>query len=195
MSSNIKIQRICQHCSKEFTAHTTVTRYCGNICAKNAYKDRKRKEKISGASLQALNLVTQSIQDLQSKDFLTITETCRLLSVSRWTLWRAIKNETIKAARIGRKTLIRRTDLDNLFELPSQNLPVVGVSKTKSSKTIKADHVTFNITESYTLTEVQEKYSISESALQGMIKRNNIPKIKKGWFAYVPKKVIDELLK
>jgi hypothetical protein len=52
----------------------------------------------------------------------------------------------------------------------------------------------FDISECYNLTEVQSKYSISETALQNLIKRNSIPKIKKGWFAYVPKTVIDKLL-
>jgi hypothetical protein len=52
----------------------------------------------------------------------------------------------------------------------------------------------WNYNECYNLNEVQDKYSISETALQNLIKRNQIPKIKKGWYAYVPKKVIDKLL-
>ena len=52
----------------------------------------------------------------------------------------------------------------------------------------------FNIYDCYNLSEVQSKYGISETALQNLIKRNSIPKIKKGWFAYVPKVVIDKLL-
>lgn len=51
----------------------------------------------------------------------------------------------------------------------------------------------FDITESYTLSEVQDKYGISEKSLYEIIKRNNIPKIKKGWYAYVPKNIIDNL--
>jgi len=47
----------------------------------------------------------------------------------------------------------------------------------------------------YTLTEVQDKYGISDRALYAIIERNNIPKIKKGWYAYVPKTIIDKLLK
>ncbi|MFA6334291.1 MAG: CHC2 zinc finger domain-containing protein [Bacteroidales bacterium] len=30
MGSNIRVQRICQYCGKEFTARTTVTKYCGD---------------------------------------------------------------------------------------------------------------------------------------------------------------------
>ena len=39
MASNIKVQKICQQCGKEFTARTTVTRCCGDACAKKAYKE------------------------------------------------------------------------------------------------------------------------------------------------------------
>ena len=53
----------------------------------------------------------------------------------------------------------------------------------------------FDIKDCYTLTEVQEKYKVSESTVQQLIKRNSIPKIKKGWYAYVPKQIIDELLR
>ena len=52
----------------------------------------------------------------------------------------------------------------------------------------------FDISECYTLAEVQGKYGISVSALQNLIERHKIPKIKKGWFAYVPKNAIDKLL-
>ena len=34
MSSNIRIQRICQHSEKEFAAKTTVIKYCGDDYAK-----------------------------------------------------------------------------------------------------------------------------------------------------------------
>lgn len=47
----------------------------------------------------------------------------------------------------------------------------------------------------YNLTEVQSKYGISETALQNLIKRYEIPKLKKGWYSYVPKTFIDKLLK
>jgi hypothetical protein len=46
----------------------------------------------------------------------------------------------------------------------------------------------------YNLAEVQDKYGISLGGLNVLIKRNNIPKIRKGWFAYVPKRIIDKIL-
>ena len=38
MSSNIFSQRICEECGNQFTTRTTVTRFCGDRCAKRAYK-------------------------------------------------------------------------------------------------------------------------------------------------------------
>ena len=78
MSSNIRIQRVCQHCGSEFTAKTTVTRYCGDACAKRAYKARKKAEKIDSSNEETKQVILQPILDLQAKEFLTIQETCRL---------------------------------------------------------------------------------------------------------------------
>ena len=55
MSSNIKITRICQHCGQEFIAQTTVTRYCGDNCAKRAYKARIKKQKIEASEVETQN--------------------------------------------------------------------------------------------------------------------------------------------
>lgn len=55
-------------------------------------------------------------EQLGSKDFLSIDETCKLLGASRMTIYRQIKSGTIKAAKLGRRTIIRRTEIDKLFQ-------------------------------------------------------------------------------
>ena len=194
MSSNIKVQRICQLCGKEFTAKTTVTGYCSDDCRKKAYKLRIRDKKVEISNEETHKTRNKVWEDLQAKDFLTITETCQLVSMSRWTIWRAIRNEELNAAKIGRRTLIRRQDLEVLFDPSSGGKTHTKEGDRKSPPKPSLSMIDFDITNSYTLTEVQEKYRISESALQNLIKRNNIPKIKKGWYAYVPKEIIDNLL-
>ncbi len=58
----------------------------------------------------------KSLKELQIKEFLTIDEVCELLSVSRWTVHRAIKQKALPAGKIGRIVLIKHSDLNKLFQ-------------------------------------------------------------------------------
>ncbi len=115
MSSNIQVQRICQHCGNEFTARTTKTQYCSDNCAKRAYKARLKAVKIEASNIETQRIKAKPQEELKAKEFLTVDETCRLLSISRWTIWRLIKRDELKASKIGRRTLIKRVDLDKLL--------------------------------------------------------------------------------
>lgn len=117
MSSNIEIPKICQFCGKSFIAKTTVTQYCGHPCSQRAYKKRKREEKVQNTAPVAEQLKEFTQDKVKDKDFLSITETCKLLGASRMTIYRQIKNGNIKAAKIGRRTIIKRTEIDKLFQL------------------------------------------------------------------------------
>jgi len=74
MSSNIHIQRICQHCGNEFTARTTVTQYCGDACSKRAYKARVKAGKVEVSNKETQRIKTQPIEELKLKAFLSIAE-------------------------------------------------------------------------------------------------------------------------
>ncbi len=115
MSSNIKIQRICDYCGNEFTARTTVTKYCQHRCASMAYKARTRSKKIKVSNTEMTKAVSIPIAKIQAKDFLSIDDTCRLLGVSRWTISRAIKENRLKAVNLGKRIVIKRTEIDHLF--------------------------------------------------------------------------------
>lgn len=116
MSSNIRVQRICQHCSQEFTAKTTVTKYCSDNCAKRAYKLRKKNEKIEESNNEIVRILNKPIEELNAKDFLTAKEVSVLLNCSLRTVYRLIENGTIKATNLSeRMTRIRRSTLDNLI--------------------------------------------------------------------------------
>jgi excisionase family DNA binding protein len=86
----------------EFTARTTVTKYCSHPCASRAYKARARQSKIIQSNTETVQTLSAPVIELQTKDFLTVVEACRLLNVSRWTLARAIKDERLKAVRLGK---------------------------------------------------------------------------------------------
>ena len=183
MSSNIKIQRVCQNCGNEFTARTTVTRCCSDNCAKRLYKARQRAGKIEASNQQTQQVKTASIELVKAKEFLTVKDVAALLNLSLRTTYRLIEQGNVKAVNIAqRKILIKRTDIDRLFEQPQHETAPAPAQSDK-----------VELSDCYTLTEVQTLYNISESALQAIIKRNHVNKIKQGAYAYVPKQVIDNL--
>ncbi|MEX2335702.1 MAG: helix-turn-helix domain-containing protein [Fulvivirga sp.] len=110
MSSNIRIEKTCLYCGEIFIARTTVTKYCSDDCAKRAYKKRKRQEQ-----LQNIDTSPTPEHSTRSKDFLSIEDTCKLLGTSRWTIYRMIDRKQLNAAKFGRRTIIKRTDIENLF--------------------------------------------------------------------------------
>ena len=132
MSSTIKIPKFCQHCGQAFVAQKTTTRFCSHKCASRAYKQRKREEKVGSTlieqiqtvtsanseklqSLQSLPIQTGNFINLRDKEFLSVQEAAILLGVSRWTIQRMIQREELKAGKLGRRTIIPRSEIDNLF--------------------------------------------------------------------------------
>ena len=132
MSSNIKIPKFCQYCGQAFVAQTTTTRYCSKTCNSRHYKKIKREEKVPATlkeqiksvtsansenlqSLQSLPIQTGNFINLRDKEFLSVQEAAILLGASRWTIQRMIQREDIKAGKLGRRTIIPRSEIDNLF--------------------------------------------------------------------------------
>ncbi len=116
MSSNIKVRRICQYCKQEFTARTTVTRYCSHSCNRKAYKQRKRFDKIESSDNETIQVKTQPIELLMAKEFLTVREVAQLLNCSVRSAYYYIDKGTIKAVNLGqRMTRVKRSEIDRLF--------------------------------------------------------------------------------
>ena len=181
MSSNIRVQRICQHCKQEFTARTTVTKYCGNRCAKYAYKARHRKKNVEKSNAETKAIIEKPLTNLNIKAFLSIAEASKLLGVSRSTFNRMMKRGAVRFAKVGTRVIIRRADIESIFELPQR------LEQEKKPKE-------YMIEDCYTISQVLDRFGVSDKALHEIIKRNEIPKIKKGRYAYVPKELIEKLL-
>ena len=115
MSSNIQVQRICQYCGGEFTARTTVTQYCGDNCSKRAYKARKKASKIEASNKQTQRIKNQPIEELKAKAFLSIADTCKLIGISRRTVYRMIERNELTTGKAGRRTIIKRSDLEQVL--------------------------------------------------------------------------------
>lgn len=117
MSSNIQVQRICKYCGNEFTARTTVTQYCGDVCAKKAYKVRLRAAKVEASNKETVSIKVKPVEELQAKDFLTVREVAILLNCSLRSVYYHIESGSIKAVNLGQRlTRIKRSELDKLFE-------------------------------------------------------------------------------
>ncbi|OFY97851.1 MAG: DNA-binding protein [Bacteroidetes bacterium RIFCSPLOWO2_12_FULL_31_6] len=116
MSSNIKIPKICLHCENAFIAKTTVTKFCSNECAGKAYKLKKKKEKIKKVQKEEFNKsVGFNMEFIQAKEFLSVKEACLLLGISRMTLYRHIRNNTIIPSKIGGKVIIKREVINEIL--------------------------------------------------------------------------------
>lgn len=114
----MKVQRICQHCDDEFTARTSVTKYCSNNCAKRAYKARKRAEKIARSNTETQRIKNKPIEDLKAKEFLKVKEAAQLLDCSVRTVYNHIERGNLKATNLGQRiTRIKRSHLNHLFEM------------------------------------------------------------------------------
>jgi excisionase family DNA binding protein len=182
MSSNISISRICKHCGKEFIAKTTVTQYCSDNCAKRAYKARLKAGKIGASNKETQSIKQKPIEEIKAKEFLTVPDLAKLLNSSRRTVYYLIQRGIIKAVNLSeRKTLIKRSEIDKLFELPKSVIEEL------------KQPVEFVESNCYNVADVRKKYSISQTAFRNLITKHNIPTFYKGWFAYVPKSDIDKL--
>lgn len=187
MSSNIRLNRICQHCGKEFIAKTTVTKYCGDRCAKLAYKARVRNKKVENSNVETQKIKEQPLLELRSKDILTVKEAAAILSSSIRAVYDMINDGRLKAVNLSkRKTRIRRSEIDKIFEQPDLAVASSVMSLDQESN--------LTIDNCYPLKELEKKYGISNKALHTFLKRNNVRKLKKGKFVYVPKEEVDELL-
>ncbi len=187
MSSNIKVQRICQHCGNEFTALTTATAYCSKLCNNKAYKAKIRAGKVEVSDKQTKQIKNKPIEELKAKEFLSVRDVSKLIGCSVRTIYYHIENGNIKAVNIGQRiTRIKRSDIDKLFEQPQPTATTVKPNPPKVAE--------YQISDCYTITEVQHRFGISDKALYNITKRNQVPKLKKGKFTYVPKVIIDKLL-
>lgn len=120
MSSHIEIIRHCLYCGNAFSAKTLVTRYCSHTCNSRHYKQIKREEKLDAFKEEQAQKPKTSVQTfhivLQQKEFLSIEETAALIGASRRTIFRLIASNQIKVSKVGRRSIIKRSEIDQLFK-------------------------------------------------------------------------------
>ena len=176
MSSNIEIRKKCKWCGQVFIARKTSTNYCSHKCNNAAYKERIRQERI--AAYQKEFIVSTEEVPIEDKEFYTPPEAARLLGISRASIYRYMADNIIKVVQFKGKTLIRRKDIELLFENAVEYKKRVPLEKAP-------------ITDFYTTAEVKEKFNVAESWIFAIAKKNNIPRTFNRGKTYWSKKHID----
>jgi excisionase family DNA binding protein len=115
MSSNIRVNKICEYCQKEFEARKTTSKTCSGYCAKMLYKAKQRAAKVEASNTETQRIKMKPIEDLKAKEFLSIADTCKVLGISRRTIYRMITRKELKFGKAGKRTLIKRSEIDKLF--------------------------------------------------------------------------------
>jgi len=186
MSSNIRMKKMCLNCKTEFIAKTTVTKFCSHNCARIANKKKNKEIKIQNAALETHKVIDKSIEALSVKEFLSVKEVALLLGCSKHTIYKLIKDGKIKAVNLmTRKTIIKKTDLDELFTGEYKPLPNDNINSTKD---IKEEAY-------YSVEDVERIYSIKYQRLYKIVKENSIDKKLLDGKLYVSKIQIDKYFK
>ena len=175
-SSTFRIKKVCQHCGSLFEAQKVSTRCCSKQCIQRNYKLRAKLAKKGDAELQLTTsfafqpkVNATSLELIKHKEFLSVTELSKLLNCSRQTVYNIIKAGNIKAVNLlSKKTMIRRVDIDLLFENPKAKM-------NESNKTIDMVNII----------EIEKEFNITYNGLSAIIKRNNIETEKRGVYVFV----------
>ena len=180
MSSNIKVERICEWCGNKFIAQTTVTRFCCKRCAEHSYKERLRQKKVAVSNQET----AQSNIKWRDRDYLTPTQAAELLGIGRKSIYRYIRSGKIKVVRFSRKTLISKTDLQAMFDFLT----------TKETQSVEpAEKKSKSLADFYTRADIREKYGVKDSWIYKVVAENNVPKTIIRGKAYFSKSHIDRL--
>ncbi|RLJ60777.1 excisionase family DNA binding protein [Lacinutrix venerupis] len=184
MSSNIRIEKVCQFCNSVFTAKTTKTKYCDHRCSNKAYKRKKREEKIGLVKQEQISNNSHMFKmDIQKKDILSVSEASILIGCSKKTIYRLIKEKRLNAFNFSKRlTRISRSEINKFLELPilENNIPNMFLSS-----------------EYITISELQKWYKdrFSKSSIYEILKSKEVTKITKGRMVYVLKEEAHNALK
>lgn len=180
MSSNIKIERVCDYCGNTFIAKTTRTRYCSHQCNSRDYKKKAKNKKISKSNSETAHRKLSQVKgkDASSKEVFNVTDAARFMSVSRVTIYSLLKEGKIKGKRISdRKVLILKSNLISYLEDCDDYYHPATREEV--------------ISESYTYKDIIEKYKVSLSWIYIIVERSGIKKTKRSGIIYLPKEDVD----
>ncbi|TDW47848.1 hypothetical protein EV144_104134 [Flavobacterium sp. 270] len=184
MSSNIRITRICQFCSQEFTAKTTKTKFCSLKCSSKNYKLITRHNIVDVSNKETEGIRLLDFEAVKKRDYLSINNCVQFFGISRRTLYRMITRNDVETVKLGRRKFVSTKSIEALFVI---NEPV-DVKPAQEPQII-------DLNECCTITQAQAFYGISQTGLYFLIKKHSIRKFTSGKFTYVQRKDLDIYLK
>lgn len=174
----MEIQKRCKYCGRSFIAHKMTTIYCSPSCNNKDYKRAIREKQIAEyyeAHPEVKERPTENA--LRGKEFLTPTQAAMLLGLSRATLYRYMRIGTIKAVQLRGKTILRRKDIERLFDNPP------AYQSHTEKKQEKREYYTFR--------QIMEKYKCSKKAVMTRVEKYNIPKVYQGRNCFFDRALVD----
>ena len=172
----MQYEKRCQWCGKVFMAQKVTTRYCCHRCNERAYKQRLREQKAQNFEEQkATELPTVGV--LGDKPYLSPSDVALLLGVSRATVYRSLASGEIKSLQYKRKCIIRRADLEKLFD--------DAAPYKRRSYTYKSAR------QDYTMADITKKYNITRKVAKGRLDKLGILPVVVSRNTYYNKEAVD----
>lgn len=187
----LSYKKTCEWCGKTYYAQKITTSYCSHSCASRAYKARKRTEVM--ARFVAENPIVQNKDPVQSTkssvsgvDVMTPRVAAAYLGIGKTTLYRYIEGGKIKVLKLSGKTLIRRSDLDDMF--------VVGATPLAAPKIMPSQiEIPIEEKEFYTTRQISELLGLSMAGTWALLKREKVKSVQERGVTFYDKKHIDRI--
>jgi len=181
----MEIAKKCVYCGKKFMAKTLKTKYCSLPCNQKHWKLRKKRENLNQSNLSPIqdpSIIPYDTQlsSIKEKEYLTNKEVMILLSISRTSLYRMIKKNYLSSVKVGSKVMIRRKDIDTLFNDQISNNKNEPISLNSDDKSYENGY--------FCIGEISNFYDISQSSIDRLLISKKVEKIKEGRYTYVSRK-------
>ena len=112
-------KKICEWCGSKFTAKKATTRFCCQRCANLAYKKNIREANKDIVDRKA-GIVRDEKIERNTPEIMSANIAAEYLGVHRATIYRYMEKGILKCRQLPGKTIIRKSDVQRLFEDSSE---------------------------------------------------------------------------
>ena len=162
----MEYKKRCQWCGEPYIAHKMTTLYCSKECWDKAYRAKLRQKKREEQRIE-VESAFPVVESLGHKDFMTPREAAKLLGIGKSSMYRYMEQGVIKVFRTPAKTIVRRSDIEALFENPP-----VYIKRNNNKSKMEGG--------TYTMHDIVKKYKVSKRVAERRIDKFGIPKIMHG---------------